>query len=265
VSRQCVVSLALAFALVAVPTAATCAIPRGWGGAYDARGMGGRGGSAQELPLAATEKGLVDRYDPWEGFNRRIYRFNANFDKYVFLPALKVWRLVLPSFARRGLSNVLGNVGQIVSLANSLAQLSPTKTVGTIGRIVVNSTIGVGGLLDPATGIGLVDYGEDFGQTLGFYRVPAGPYLVLPILGPSSLRDTTGMIVDRAMLTYLQLQIGPIDDFYDDHPWAAVPIGTAMALQARDDNPFRYGELGAFEYDLIRYFYLEHRKAEIAF
>ena len=126
-------------------------------------------------------------------------------------------------------------------------------------RIIVNSIIGVGGLVDPATGIGLVDYKEDFGQTLGRYGLGPGPYLVLPIFGPSSLRDTTGMLVDRAAMSFVQTEI--VGDFLKDHPY----IYLTEALQHRDDTPFRYGELGPFEYDLMRFFFLEHRKIEIAF
>ena len=203
----------------------------------------------------------IDRYDPWERMNRRFYRFNAGFDKYVFLPGLRVYRLILPEPLRIGFSNFLSNLGQLTSLMNSVLQLAPKKSAITLGRFVVNSTLGCAGLADPATYMGLIDYHEDFGQTLGRWGMGPGPYLVLPIGGPSSLRDGTGWGVDIAARTYLQSQF--IDVSLLDPAYATWLL--ASWLQARDDQPFRYGELGPFEYDLVRYFYLEHRDAEIAF
>jgi phospholipid-binding lipoprotein MlaA len=203
----------------------------------------------------------IDRKDPLESLNRRIYRFNATFDKWVFLPLVRTYRMVVPSPLRRGFSNFLSNLDQITSLANSILQLDAKKTAGTLGRIVVNSTLGCAGLADPASHLGLIDYNEDFGQTLGRWGVGPGAYLVLPIAGPSSLRDGIGFGIDVAFRSYLQSQI--VDVSLLDPPYLA--WATGQALQARDDQPFRYGEAGPFEYDLVRYFYLEHRRAEIAF
>jgi phospholipid-binding lipoprotein MlaA len=222
-------------------------------------------GAHPEIPAPATLRPVgerpIDRYDPWERMNRRFYRFNAHFDKLVFLPSLRVYRILVPTPLRIGFSNFLSNLGQLTSLANSILQLSPKKTAVTLGRFVVNSTLGCAGLADPATYMGLIDYHEDFGQTLGRWGMGPGPYLVLPIGGPSSLRDGVGWGVDVASRSYMQSQIVDVsllDPAYD--AWLV-----ATWLQARDDQPFRYGELGPFEYDLVRYFYLEHRDAEIAF
>lgn len=203
----------------------------------------------------------IDRKDPIESLNRRIYRFNAIFDKWVFLPALRAYRIVVPSPLRRGFSNFLSNLDQITSLANSILQLDAKKAAGTLGRLIVNSTLGCAGLADPASHIGLIDYDEDFGQTLGRWGVGPGPYLVLPIVGPSSVRDGIGFGMDVAFRSYLQSQL--VDVSLLDPPYVAWAAG--QALQARDDQPFRYGEAGPFEYDLVRYFYLEHRRAEIEF
>ena len=89
---------------------------------------------ARAMPLPDIAPAPIDKHDPWQAMNRHIYRFNASFDKHVFLPALRVWRFVLPSPVRRGFSNVVSHVGQITSLANSILQLSPEKSVGTVGR-----------------------------------------------------------------------------------------------------------------------------------
>jgi phospholipid-binding lipoprotein MlaA len=217
--------------------------------------------SVSPFALETIGPAPIDRKDPLETVNRRIYRFNAIFDKWVFLPALRTYRLLVPSPLRRGFSNFLSNLDQITSLTNSILQLDAKKSAGTLGRLIVNTTLGCAGLADPASHIGLIDYNEDFGQTLGRWGVGPGAYLVLPIAGPSSLRDGIGFGLDVALRSYLQSQV--IDASLLDPPYLA--WATGQALQARDDQPFRYGEAGPFEYDLVRYFYLEHRRAEIAF
>ena len=222
-------------------------------------------GATVEMPKPAVVPpaghGPIDRYDPWERFNRRVYRFNASFDKYVFLPSLRAYRLVVPEPVRIGFSNVLANLGQLTSLANSILQLSPQKSAKTLARFAVNSTLGCAGLADPATYLGLIDYDEDFGQTLGRWGLGPGPYLVLPFGGPASLRDGVGWGMDVAARSFLQSQL--VDVSLVDPAYGTWLVATW--LQARDDQPFRYGELGPFEYELVRYFYLEHRDAEIAF
>jgi phospholipid-binding lipoprotein MlaA len=217
--------------------------------------------SVSPFALETIGPAPIDRKDPLETVNRRIYRFNAIFDKWVFLPALRTYRLLVPSPLRHGFSNFLSNLDQITSLTNSILQLDAKKSASTLGRLIVNTTLGCAGLADPASHIGLIDYNEDFGQTLGRWGVGPGAYLVLPIAGPASLRDGIGFALDVALRSYLQSQV--IDASLLDPPYLAWAAG--QALQARDDQPFRYGEAGPFEYDLVRYFYLEHRRAEIAF
>jgi phospholipid-binding lipoprotein MlaA len=217
--------------------------------------------SVSPFALETIGPAPIDRKDPLETVNRRIYRFNAIFDKWLFLPALRTYRLLVPSPLRRGFSNFLSNLDQITSLTNSILQLDAKKSAGTLGRLIVNTTLGCAGLADPASHIGLIDYNEDFGQTLGRWGVGPGAYLVLPIAGPASLRDGIGFGLDVALRSYLQSQV--IDASLLDPPYLA--WATGQALQARDDQPFRYGEAGPFEYELVRYFYLEHRRAEIAF
>src|SRR5690606_24755590 len=135
-------------------------------------------------------------HDPIEGFNRRVYRFNGQFDDYVYLPVVNAYETVTPRFVRRGVSNVFANLADVPNLANSLAQGKFQKGGRTTARLLFNSTLGVLGLFDVAKAMGLPQESEDFGQTLGFYGVPTGPYLVLPLLGPSTLRDATGKAVD---------------------------------------------------------------------
>lgn len=188
---------------------------------------------------AAAIPGFLDVHDPIEGLNRRLYWFNARFDQYVFLPVVRGYEFVLPGFVRAGIHNVFTTVGEVTTLANSILQLQPRKSAETLGRLIVNLTVGVAGLWDPATRLGMPDHDETFAQTLGFYRVPAGPYLVVPILGPSSVRGAAGSLVDAA--PYFFLDVPPL-------------VAPVSAVDTRAHTAFRYQEIGApFEYEIVRF------------
>lgn len=130
--------------------------------------------------------------DPWEGFNRNVYRFNFYLDKYLFLPVVRGYEFVTPAFLQQGVSNFYNNIGEVRTLTNSLLQGKGTESAKTLGRFLTNSTVGLGGLFDPATKFGLERQYEDFGKTLGHWGAGSGPYLVLPVFGPSSARDAGG-------------------------------------------------------------------------
>lgn len=130
--------------------------------------------------------------DPLEGFNRGVWGVNQALDKVAVKPATTVYRAVTPPPARRGLSRIFANLSEPLSMVNNLLQGNPDRAARNLGRFIVNSTIGVGGLADHATGFGIAPAEEDFGQTLGKWGVNGGPYLVLPLLGPSTLRDGVG-------------------------------------------------------------------------
>lgn len=134
---------------------------------------------------------LAER-DPLEGLNRGVWAVNRGIDNVALKPASTVYRTVTPRPARRGLSRVLANLGEPFSFINNLLQGKPDRAANNLKRFLVNSTIGVGGLADHATGFGVKPAPEDFGQTLAAWGVNGGPYLVLPILGPSTLRDGVG-------------------------------------------------------------------------
>lgn len=136
--------------------------------------------------------------DPWESFNRKVYAFNDAIDEAVLKPLATAYRDVVPQIVRTGVSNVLGNIGDIWSAANHLLQGKLQDGLEMSMRVVTNTFFGLGGLLDPATEMGLTRRSEDFGQTLGRWGVGTGPYLVLPFLGPSTLRDSAGLVVDRS-------------------------------------------------------------------
>jgi phospholipid-binding lipoprotein MlaA len=200
-------------------------------------------------------------YDPWEGYNHWMYDFNARFDRYIFIPTVNTYKAVLPGFVRTGIHNAFKNLGEFSNLANSLLQAKPEQFGRTFGRLAVNSTIGILGLMDPATNFGLAYQDEDFGQTLGRWGVGPGPYFVLPILGPSTLRDAPSNIVDRIF--------HPI---YEPAPWLVdiksgeqLVLGVVNGIDTRANIGFRYYAMGSpFEYYWARSLWLEYRQLEIS-
>ena len=135
--------------------------------------------------------------DPWEPFNRQVSSFNEEVDQAVVKPVATAYQHVTPELVRTGVSNFFGNLSDVWSLVNNVLQLKPQESVETLFRVGVNTTIGLAGLVDVATELRLKKHREDFGQTLGYWGVPTGPYLVLPLLGPSTLRDAAALPVDR--------------------------------------------------------------------
>lgn len=203
--------------------------------------------------------GALAVYDPWESWNRRVYHFNYRFDEWVFLPVVRGYRYVTPSFVRTGVSNFFGNLGDVPNLLNSLLQFKGKRSMQTTGRLLVNTTIGIAGLWDPATRMGLPRQSEDFGQTLGFYGVPDGPYVMLPLLGPSNLRDTGGRVFD--FVAENQINYLNVAEVSSDHP----EITLLRAVDTRYSTNFRYGQLNSpFEYEKVRYVYREARKLQVA-
>jgi len=215
-----------------------------------------------EPPMRKYEE-LVDQsktypiqvYDPLEGFNRGVYRFNYYFDKFIFLPIVRTYEFITPDFMEKGVSNFVDNVYEFNNFTNNLLQLNIKDTGITLARFAINTTLGFGGLFDQATDMGLRRKKEDFGQTLGHYGVGNGPYLVLPILGPSNLRDTTGIVADAVAFSNL----GP-PAWVDDEDVTLV-FNIVAAIDKRHRIPFRYHATGSpFEYDMVRLLYTSQRK-----
>jgi phospholipid-binding lipoprotein MlaA len=147
---------------------------------------------------AATKTRGAD-YDPWQRMNRGIFWFNDHADQYVLEPVAKGWDAVVPEPAETAVSNFFTNLRFPVVMVNNLLQGKPRAAAIDVGRFMVNTTIGLAGFFDPATIWGLQRHNEDFGQTLGRWGIPPGPYLVLPLLGPSNPRDTAGIPVDYCL------------------------------------------------------------------
>lgn len=135
-------------------------------------------------------------HDPFEGLNRGIYKFNDGVDHLVVKPAAEVYRDVVPAFIRTGVSNFFSNLTDVLIALNNLLQGKLSNAISDVGRVLVNTTVGVLGVFDVATELGVEKHNEDFGQTLGHWGIGAGPYIVIPFLGPSSLRDAVGLIGD---------------------------------------------------------------------
>ena len=141
-----------------------------------------------------------DEYDPWEPFNERMFEFNRRLDRYILKPVAKAYNFITPDELQIMISNGFDNISFPPRFVNSLLQGKLKGATREIGRFLINSTLGVGGLFDPAKDVfGLVKSREDFGQTLGFYGVGPGPFLIMPLMEPMTVRDGIGKFVDSAM------------------------------------------------------------------
>lgn len=134
--------------------------------------------------------------DPWEATNVRIYAFNKVVDGWLLRPVAIVYNNGVPTIIRQGIGNFFSNIDDVNVLANNVLQLKIQDAVSDSGRLLINTTVGIGGVIDVASSVGLAKNEEDFGQTFGRWGIGAGPYVVLPFFGPSSVRDSVGMVLD---------------------------------------------------------------------
>ncbi len=145
-------------------------------------------------------------YDPWEGWNRRVHAFNNAVDRTVATPLARAYVKVVPRPVRLGVSNFFNNLGQPVSALNALLQGRPKQAGQSLGRFLLNSTLGIGGLFDPASDAELPNRSEDFGQTLGVWGWKNSRYVELPLFGPRTLRDTFGLVGDAPLSPLRQVE-----------------------------------------------------------
>jgi phospholipid-binding lipoprotein MlaA len=205
-----------------------------------------------------------DQNDPIEPVNRAIYKVNWFLDGLILEPAARIYRMVTPQFVRTGVTNFLANLRTPVVFVNDLLQGKPERAELTLGRFMFNTIMGVGGLIDVGGMLGMPErHHEDFGQTLGVYGVGPGPYLMLPLLGPSNVRDTVGQVVDLAFdpLTIL----GAIGIFIVPTELGLARTGTE-ALSFRERNLENIDELrrsSIDEYAAVRALYRQLRASEI--
>lgn len=140
--------------------------------------------------------------DPWEGVNRAIFRFNDVLDTYTLKPIAQGYQYIAPQFVEDGVHNFFNNIGDVGNLANNVLQAKPEAAGVDTARLIVNTTFGLLGFIDVGTHMGLQRNDEDFGQTLGYWGVPSGPFVMLPLLGPSTVRDTFSRVPDSYTTPY---------------------------------------------------------------
>jgi phospholipid-binding lipoprotein MlaA len=145
---------------------------------------------------ASVPDAQKDPRDPLEGYNRGVYKFNEALDKAVFKPVAKGYKAITPEPVDRGITNFFNNIADVNSAVNNLFQFKLSRFGSDLGRVAVNSTVGILGFFDVASNMGLPSYKEDFGQTFGYWGDDSSPYMVLPLFGPSTLRDSVGMVGD---------------------------------------------------------------------
>lgn len=195
--------------------------------------------------------------DPYEDFNRQMYGFNDSVDRAVFEPAARGYRAVTNQPVRGGVRNFLDNLGEPITFANEVLQGKVPDAAATVGRFVINTTVGVVGIFNPAEAIGIERTEEDFGQTLGAWGVKPGPYLVLPLVGSSSPRDAFGWGVDRAFNPFTYAEFEGDDAFTVGRIVVGAVSGREGAIETIDD--VRATQLDP--YTTLRRFYVRNRAA----
>lgn len=196
--------------------------------------------------------------DPLEPINRQVFKFNEQVDKVLLKPVAQGYRAVVPLPLRGGFDNFMSNLRDVPSAVNSLLQGKLKEAAQDSGRFLVNTSIGILGLFDVASRIGLPRHSEDFGQTLGYWGVGDGPYLVLPVLGPSTVRDTGGLIVDLAT--------SPSGALLNEEPEIEALLLSLRVISARAallDTEKLVDEAAFDRYTFLREAYLQRRESQI--
>lgn len=201
------------------------------------------------LPSAA----VADSSDPWEGFNRGVYHFNDVIDRYVAKPAAQAYQAITPQPVDDGISRFLNNLLSPITLINELLQGKPAAAAATMSRLMFNTTLGLGGFFDVGAKMGMPRTNEDFGQTLAVWGVGQGPYIMLPLLGPSTVRDFFGRFADA-----------PADPRAHINRDAAYGILGLNLLDTRADLLSAERLVEGDRYRFIREYYLQTRAFDIA-
>jgi phospholipid-binding lipoprotein MlaA len=213
-------------------------------------------GLIAEDPAAATPASTFEESDPWQGFNRKIFWFNDKLDVYVLEPVATGYDWVVPDRAQTSVSNFFRNVRFPVVLGNDLLQGKMGAAGTEVGRFAINTTVGVAGLFDPASDWGFVSPEEDFGQTLGWWGAGTGNYLVLPILGPSTIRDGAGILVD------IPMSVAPF--FVDSYILYGARVLEVVNYRAQILDEARQAKEASLDYyTFMRNAYLQRRDAAV--
>ncbi len=206
--------------------------------------------------VSSTEGNFIaDEYDPWEPFNKRMYYFNYQIERLVITPIVNTYKFITPDFVENSVTNFFKNTKVLNTMANSAFQFKGRKSMRALGRFTMNAVLGLGGLFDVASKMGMPRPYEDFGLTLAHYGVGRGPYLVLPLLGPTYLRDAFGTGVDSAIA-------GQIDVYHKIGLFntTSTPMTLLRGIDLRKNIEFHYYQTNSpFEYEYVRYLYGKYR------
>jgi phospholipid-binding lipoprotein MlaA len=196
----------------------------------------------------------VQRVDPWESWNRKVYNFNDALDTAVLKPVATTYRDVVPQPTRRGISNIFGNVSDLWSAFNNVLQGKVNDGMQDVMRVTTNTIFGLGGFFDVATEMGLDRHNEDLGQTFGRWGIASGPYVVWPFFGPSTLRDSFALPVDRS--------VSPALAFNDSLArYAVVGVGFVNERAALLGASGMLDDIALDKYTFIRDAYLQRRRS----
>lgn len=206
--------------------------------------------------------------DPLEPLNKAVFKVNNAFDKALLRPVVKTYNKVIPKGPRKSLSNFLANLSAPYVMGNEILQGKPDQAGTMLLRFLVNSTIGIGGLFDPASKMGLTKYDEDLGQTLAVWGIGSGPYLVLPFIGPSNLRDSAGIVgefyLDPASIAIDEANVWK-NAFLGIDGLSYLRIGVgAFDFRARNDKLFDEIYKASYPYALARSAYRQIREFQIS-
>jgi len=202
------------------------------------------------LSFAVSTQAGDNPDDPWEGFNRKTHSFNKFADTYFLKPVAKGYDWITPAPVDDGISNVFDNLGETKNFINDVLQLKLADAGTDVLRFVINSTVGVLGIFDVASGMGLDRNEEDFGQTLAAWGVESGPYIVLPFLGPSTARDGVGLVPDHFS----------VPQAYIDHDETRMAVYATDTIDRRSDLLSAEELIQGDEYSFIRDVYLQRRE-----
>ena len=212
--------------------------------------------AASLLLVGCASAPTANPKDPWEPMNRSVASFNDKVDDNVLKPLATGYRNVVPDLIQTGVRNVFNNFADMWSTVNNLLQLKPINTAESLGRVIVNTVFGIYGIFDVATYIKLERHPEDFGQTLGYWGMPNGPYLVLPLFGPSTLRDGASLPVDFAVSpTKLIADIPTRNEVF------AIRLVSKRAELLKPGNLLE--EASIDKYSFTRDAYLQYRRSQI--
>lgn len=208
--------------------------------------------SAQAIQEPAPEgAAAVTPSDPYESWNRKVFRFNETIDQWFLKPVAQTYRSITPAIIDRGITNFFNNIQEVRNFANSLLQLKGESAVVAAGRFTYNTVFGLAGFFDVATSFDLLERPEDFGQTLGYWGVGSGPYLMLPLLGPSTPRHFGGLATDLFVLPSLWDEVDSPENYY---------LRAVQLVDTRADLIPAEGFISGDSYIFVRNAFLQRRE-----